>query len=131
MLPCSFKWRTSYRLWKKLAQSNNLCLLLVVWLFSDYKQPISRQHIAKYSVLNTIGVYQQHIAWWTTTHHVMDNNTSTGKEKKGLLSSIITIYSKALMNSLYGKVLFERQYISMNWMRNELNPKQFNRQQHT
>ena len=69
---------------------------MAIQLFSDNKLLLHRQHTARCSALNTIGVYQQHHLCWTTTHRL-----KMGRE---VYYSHYRIYSKTLIAILYGEV---------------------------
>ena len=79
-------------------------------LFPDNKLFLPRQHIARYSVPNTIGVYQQHHACLPTTPCVLTNNTmrdgpqhSGRKWEERFIMTITIVYSKPLTADLYEK----------------------------
>ena len=74
---------------------------MAIQLFSDNKLLLHRQHTARCSALDTIGVYQQHHLCWATTPLVLDNRLKMGRE---VYYSHYRIYSKTLIAILYGEV---------------------------
>ena len=87
-------------------------------LFPDNKLFLPRQHIARCSVPNTIGVYQQHHWCLLTTPLVLTNNTigayqqhSGRKWEERVIMVITIVYSKPLMADLYEKRLSDTNNI--------------------